>query len=285
MSVLSSNSIGKPDDEIIAIWHTHLRERGRIHFVVFTDQFVLREEKGDERIDLLVSERTRRGERHRPADEVEQRGGVGPVIRDRLAAVEARLRGAADQPRGTAALAIVAMTERAFLGEYLDAVRGLAAARREIAPSGRMLMSQFGEICLTDRLAEVRGSRRGPRRRSRKSARRSAGRAFTHRHACTSPLRADAPARDRVEMVAGKAQHRRRLRVCPRLRRTARGSAARCRPRPGTALQHGRAAVPAPRHAETGEGLGQPRLVERRFPQLLPPSAETRTFAIRPLPE
>src|SRR6266568_4908591 len=72
------------------------------------------------------------------------------------------------------------------------------------------------------------------------------------------PFGVDRPARDGVEVLARKPQHRRRLRGL-----AARGDelpARRLRIAafvPGAALQDCRAAVPAPGHAEPGEGLGQ----------------------------
>src|SRR5579863_8046522 len=77
-------------------------------------------------------------------------------------------------------------------------------------------------------------------------------------------IRCNAPTRDRVVVLIGEAQYRRRLGQF-----TAHGDkfgarrlhVARLVPRP--ALQRGRTAVPAPWHAETREGLAQDGLLER----------------------
>src|SRR5450755_974041 len=80
------------------------------------------------------------------------------------------------------------------------------------------------------------------------------------------PIASDAPTGDRVVVLVGKGQDRRRFRQF-----AARGhefGAGRLYiagfiPRP--ALQRGRAAVPAPWHAETGEGLAQDRFLKCRW--------------------
>src|ERR1700677_3639510 len=75
-------------------------------------------------------------------------------------------------------------------------------------------------------------------------------------------LRTDLPTGDGVEVVAGEAANRRRLRSLSALGHEllpGRLHVAAFVPRP--ALQDCRSAVPAPRHAESGKGLGQPRCV------------------------
>src|SRR6202790_4708981 len=77
------------------------------------------------------------------------------------------------------------------------------------------------------------------------------------------PVSSDAPTGDRIVMLIGEAQHRRRF--CQFAARRDELGAGRLHiagfvPRP--ALQGGRAAVPAPRQAEAGEGLAQHRLLE-----------------------
>src|SRR5580692_1761884 len=75
-----------------------------------------------------------------------------------------------------------------------------------------------------------------------------------------------APPGDGVEVVAGKAERRRRPRSLSALVHelvAGRLHVAALVPRP--ALQDGRSAVPAPRHAKACKGLRQPRLVECCF--------------------
>src|ERR1700693_5356844 len=80
------------------------------------------------------------------------------------------------------------------------------------------------------------------------------------------PFGVDRPAGDGIEVLARERQDRWRLRGL-----TARGHELRPgRLRvagfiPGAALQDGGTAVPAPRHAEAGEGLGQHRVLQGRL--------------------
>src|SRR6202166_2310447 len=80
------------------------------------------------------------------------------------------------------------------------------------------------------------------------------------------PVAADAPAGDRIVVLIGKAQDRRRFRQF-----AADGcefGAGRLHIAgfiPCSTLQRGRAAAPAPRHAEAGEGLAQHRFLKRRL--------------------
>src|SRR5215472_16838137 len=77
-------------------------------------------------------------------------------------------------------------------------------------------------------------------------------------------LAIDRPAGDGVEVVAREGAHRGRLGGLSALGHEL--LAGRLRVAgfvPGAALQDRGAAVPAPRHAEAGEGFWQPRLVER----------------------
>jgi len=53
----------------------------------------------------------------------------------------------------------------------------------------------------------------------------------------------------------------------------------------GAALQHGGAAIPAPRHAERVKAFGTMGSCSAAWAQLWPPSAETMTLVIRPVPE
>src|SRR5438874_9148315 len=80
------------------------------------------------------------------------------------------------------------------------------------------------------------------------------------------PLVVDRPAGDAIEMLAREGEHRRRLRGLAAMRDDL--GARRLHIAafvPGSALQHRRSTVPAPGHAEAGEGLGQDRLLQRRL--------------------
>src|SRR5262252_4001334 len=59
------------DDEAVAVRHLYLRQRLRVHRLVLGDELVERENIRDERVHLVVRERARRLERHRPPYEVE----------------------------------------------------------------------------------------------------------------------------------------------------------------------------------------------------------------------
>src|SRR5260370_41655070 len=77
------------------------------------------------------------------------------------------------------------------------------------------------------------------------------------------PIASGGPTGDRVVVLIGKAQDWRRFRqfaACGHEFGAGRLHIAGFIPRP--ALQRGRAAVPAPWHAETGEGLAQDRLLK-----------------------
>src|SRR5258708_13059794 len=99
------------------------------------------------------------------------------------------------------------------------------------------------------------------------------------------PIASDAPTGDRVVVLIGKGQDGRRFRQL-----AARGDEfgagrlhiARFIPRP--ALQRGWAAVPAPRHSETGEGLAQPRFLKCRLRPPLPPPAIHHYLLLPPSP-
>src|SRR5262249_6114688 len=79
-------------------------------------------------------------------------------------------------------------------------------------------------------------------------------------------LAADRPAGDGVEVVAREGAHRGRLAGLSALGHELLAGRLRVAGLvPGPALQDRGTAVPAPRHAEPGEGLRQPRLVERGF--------------------
>src|ERR1051326_1004445 len=79
-------------------------------------------------------------------------------------------------------------------------------------------------------------------------------------------LAIDRPARDGVEVMAREAAHRGHLGRLPALGHELLAGRMRVAAFvPGPALQDRGAAVPAPRHAEAGEGFWQPRLVERGF--------------------
>src|SRR5258708_6184727 len=80
------------------------------------------------------------------------------------------------------------------------------------------------------------------------------------------PLGADAPTGDGVEMVARKTADIRRLGgLAAQRHELLAGRLHGATLVPGTALQNGRPAVPAPRHREAGERLGQPRILQGRF--------------------
>src|SRR3954454_1789226 len=66
-------------DETVAVGHSHLRQRLCVHGDVLADDAVEVEEIGTHRVDLLVLERKRIGERHRASDIVEDRRGVWPI--------------------------------------------------------------------------------------------------------------------------------------------------------------------------------------------------------------
>src|SRR5215470_3339573 len=105
----SLNSIRIGQDEVVPVWHLYLRQGFCVHDVVLADQLVEGENVSSERVDLAVSERTRRVIRHRPADVVENRGSVSVVVGDGLRRVDAvSERRAADQRSGARRAATLA---------------------------------------------------------------------------------------------------------------------------------------------------------------------------------
>src|SRR3954469_6385497 len=83
-------------------------------------------------------------------------------------------------------------------------------------------------------------------------------------------LLVDGPTGDRVEMLARERADRRRLGGLPAHRdELGAGRLNISALVPRAALQHSRAAVPAPRHAKTRERLRQNRLLQRRLPPAL----------------
>jgi|HubBroStandDraft_5_1064220.scaffolds.fasta_scaffold321860_2 hypothetical protein len=50
------DTIGEPQDEIVTVGHPHFRKRRGVHLIVVADQPVLRQEIGDERVDLMIGE-------------------------------------------------------------------------------------------------------------------------------------------------------------------------------------------------------------------------------------
>src|SRR5882672_38265 len=178
--VTRSDPLGKADDEAVAVRHLHQRKRLRVHHLVLGDELVEREEVRDERIHLVIRERPRRLERHRPADEVERRGGIAPEIGDRLGRLDAagEGRGADERRRGGRPLRAFAVAHRAFRGEDRRALRGGAAARGQAGAVGqdadvpgrnvgfRDLRSQPGRLRHGRARAEnEREERRGPKHR------------------------------------------------------------------------------------------------------------------------
>src|SRR3954465_4629723 len=79
-------------------------------------------------------------------------------------------------------------------------------------------------------------------------------------------LLVDGPARDRVEVLARERADRRRLGSLPAPRdELGAGRLHVSALVPGAALQHGRPAIPTPRHAEARERLRQNRVLQRRL--------------------
>src|SRR3984957_12703700 len=133
-------------------------------------------------------------------------------------------------------------------------------------PSGRMLMSQLAMAASSIGLPRLGVSAMEAPAiiASNSDAAASSGRSGVNM--LDLPVAADAPAGDRIVVLIGEAQDRRRF------RQFAAGGhefgAGRLHIAgfiPCPALQRGGAAVPAPRQAETGERLAQHRLLKRRL--------------------
>src|SRR5215813_10541975 len=132
----------KARDEPVAVRHLHLGKGLRVHLVLLADQLVLRQDVRRQSVDLVVAQRARLRERHRPADEVEERRRVGPEIGDGLGRAHVLHRRGADERGADAALALLAVAGSALLRVDRRALRGGAAALRQPAASGSTLMSQ-----------------------------------------------------------------------------------------------------------------------------------------------
>src|SRR5215472_4404927 len=119
------------DDEAVAVWHLHLRERLRVHRLALGDELVEREDIRDERVHLVVRQRARRLERHRAPYEVERGGGIAPEVGDGLGRLDSagEGRGADECGREGRAFRRLAVAHRALRGEDRRALRGGAAAR------------------------------------------------------------------------------------------------------------------------------------------------------------
>src|SRR6516164_4322283 len=147
------------DDEAIAVRHLHLGQRLGVDYVFLADDLVKRENVGGDRVDLVVAERLRLLPRHGAPDEVEHRGGVGPVVADQLLRflVWRVQRTAADQRAARPAAALVAVAGgAAVVGINLRALRGRAAAGRQtdaVRPDADVPRRQIGPA---DGLAEMR---------------------------------------------------------------------------------------------------------------------------------
>src|SRR6266571_2304253 len=77
---IHSSLIERAAEDFISV--LHLRQRLRVHDRVLADDAVQEEHVGAHRVDLVVAERKRIGDRHRPPHVVEQRGRVRPVAAD-----------------------------------------------------------------------------------------------------------------------------------------------------------------------------------------------------------
>src|ERR1700733_2038821 len=96
-------------------------------------QTIQTEDVGGDGIDIIVAERLRRVLRHRAANIVEQRRGIGPVTADRLDRLRRRDSAlAADQPIADTTLTLLAMTGHALLLEHLPAMGNAAASGRKV---------------------------------------------------------------------------------------------------------------------------------------------------------
>ena len=115
------------------------------------------------------------------------------------------------QPHSMATLAVVTMTERAFVGEDFCSFGGSAAAGRQIAPIGKNIDVPFGDIGLTDRFAEMRalGNSRARTEYPRENTGRDRKVRIDMPHLARLVYR---PAGDGVEVVARETEHRRWLR-------------------------------------------------------------------------
>src|SRR5262249_51148783 len=107
-------------------------------------------------IDLVVGQRLRLRVGHRPPDEVEQRGGIGPEIHDGLTAVERGARRPTDQRGAVPALAVLAMTEGAFLRVDRSTLGGRATAGRKTGAVRHDVDVPGSKLARADRLAEFR---------------------------------------------------------------------------------------------------------------------------------
>ena len=68
-----------PNDEIVPVRHLHLRQGLGVHHLVLADDLVEREDVGGERVKLVVGQRFRDREGHRPAHDVACRNRIPNV--------------------------------------------------------------------------------------------------------------------------------------------------------------------------------------------------------------
>src|SRR6266705_4758629 len=138
--------------EAVAVGHPHLRQRLRVHDRVLADDAVQEEHIGAHRVDLVVAERERIGDRHRPPHVVEQRSRVRPVAADgaqrrpafeRTDAARERVGRLAGAFRAVAGLALFLVDLQA-LARAAAALRQTGAARRNADVPARDLLRAHG---------------------------------------------------------------------------------------------------------------------------------------------
>ena len=245
--------------------------------IVGPDDAVEIEDVGRHRVEFVAGQRFRLLERHRAPDVVEQRRRVGPVAADRL---YRRLAGrertdAADERIVRAARALLAVAGLALRGVDRFALRGGAAAGRKACAIRADADVPGRDVGGRDRLSELRGLRqRGSRDEGQSRRRRDASSIDIAR----LPLLVDAPACNRVVVIdATQAALRGNGRAC-RLHHAGVVGGAALQARPD------RRSIATAARKRTG-AFGRIGPCRAAGAQLCPPSADTSTCRMLPLPD
>src|SRR5262245_2074157 len=121
-------------DESVAVGHLHFGQRLRVHDLIFADNLVEGEYIGGQCVHFIIGKCLRLLLRHGAPCEVENGGGIGPIVANQLhgVTVSAVERPSAYQWPARSSAALVAVAERAStFGVNRGALRWCPAARRQ----------------------------------------------------------------------------------------------------------------------------------------------------------
>src|SRR5258706_4393065 len=174
--------VRKANDETVAVWHTHARQRVGVHRVVLADQLVEREQVSGQCIDLVVGKRLRLLPRHCTPNIIKNRRRIRPEIGDGLNRFHAGQWRSSDQRGIGSALAVFAVACCTFFRVNAGALRGRAAARRQTAAVRKNIDVPSCHFGGCNRLAKSRPVSRGNAYDASQCDACSTARKFMHKH-------------------------------------------------------------------------------------------------------